>query len=440
MKQHTLSRREFLQSATLAGATLALAACTASVSAPASDAGSAPDGTPTELTLWGWWDIRMAFYESVADAFTEANPDIAITVETLPGGEIQQKVYSSLAADTGPNMLKMGENFFKLKEEGLLLAFPEDVFPDAWFTETYPTVNWDAYDRHVIPTAACGTVLVYNKRLFEEAGLDPDTPPTTWDEFIEAAKATTKSDSAGMTQAGFVPAGEWPGLSQIYQLGGNIIEGEGEAMRAIFDSEEVVRAFQHMADLANVHNVWDPTFPGHLESVGTGLAAMTEDQAWVIGEFAGTYADIFPELGFAPNPTPTGKPDPYYGYKSTVLCISALEGHPDEAGATFRFLEYLYKDAGKEAFWGLAELLSCAPVRADLADDPRLKENNALSVVAEVIAFQKDPVAPPEDMYDPWGDALRLMTLEGQPVATVLADLNQQVQDLIDQGLAKYLQ
>lgn len=251
MTQNILSRRNFLKSVGMVSAALALVACESASPAPAGDGGSAASGDPTELTLWGWWDIRMAFYESVANAFIEENSDVSITVETLSGGEIQQKVYSALAVDTGPNMLKMGENFFKLKAEGLLLPFPDDVFPEAWFEEPYPSVNWDAYDRHVVPTAACGTLLVYNKRLFEEAGLDPDTPLTTWDEFIEAAKATTKTDAAGISQAGFVPAGKWPGLSQIYQLGGNIVKGEGDAKRAIFDSEEVVLAFKHISDLAN---------------------------------------------------------------------------------------------------------------------------------------------------------------------------------------------
>lgn len=440
MKQRTLSRRDFLKVTGMSGAALALAACVSAV--PESGGGDASGGAveATELILWGWWDVRMAYYDSVAQAFGEENSDITVTVETLPGGEIQAKLFAALAANTGPNMLKMGENFFQLKQEDLLLAFPEDVFPDDWFTTTYPSVNWEPYDRHVVPTAACGTLLVYNKRMFEEAGLDPDSPPATWDEFIEAAKATTKRDSAGISQAGFIPAGEWPGLSQVYQLGGNIVEGEGDAKRATFDSEECVMAFKHLTDLATVHEVWDPTFPGNLESVGAGLAAMTEDQAWVIGEFAGTYADIYPDLGFAPNPTPSGNADPYYGYKSTVLSVSALTGHNDQAPETFRFLEYLYKDTGKEAYWGLAELISCAPVRADLVDDPRLAANEALSMVASVIPFQKDPVAPPENMYGPWGDVIGRIVNEGMPVESALAEMNAQVQGLIDDGLANYLQ
>lgn len=114
-------------------------------------------------------------------------------------------------------------------------------------------------------------------------------------------------------------------------------------------------------------------------------------------------------MGFAPNPTLSGKADPYYDYKSTVLSVSALDDHPDRLLKRSASLNI----STKIAYWGLAELISCAPVRTDLADDPRLKENVALSVVADVVAFQKDPVAPPEDMYGPWSDALGLMTREG---------------------------
>ena len=440
MESSKLSRRAFLQALSTAGVGMALSACAqAPAGAPAGAEPAAPSAEATTITLWGWWDVRMAIYDKAGQSFTDANPDVTVVVEEVPGGELEQKVYSALAAGTGPNMLKMAEFFFKMRDENLLLPFPDDVFPDSWFEETYPSVDWDAYGRYVVPTASCGTILVYNKRMFEEAGLDPDTPPTTWDEFIEAAKATTVSDSTGITRCGFVPSNEYPGLSQVYQVGGNIIENSGDTQTATIDSPEVERAFQHLADLALVHQVWDPTFPENIESVGTGLAAMTEDQAWILGEFGATYADIYPDLGFAVNPTPTGKPEPYLGYKSTVLSVSALTGHEDQAPATFRFLEHLYKTVGQDIYLELAQLLSCAPARADLAEDPRLLENPGLAKVAEVIPFEKDPVQPPPEMYDLWLNTLRKIVMENEPTSAALAQLNTDVQALIDQGLAKYL-
>ncbi len=50
-----------------------------------------------------------------------------------------------------------------------------------------------------VPIAAYGIGLHYNRAMFEEAGLDPDAPPTTWDEVREAAAAI--SEATG--QAGF---------------------------------------------------------------------------------------------------------------------------------------------------------------------------------------------------------------------------------------------
>ena len=63
--------------------------------------------------------------------------------------------------------------------------------------------------------------------------------------------------------------------------------------------------------------------------MGTGLAAMTEEQTWIIGEFENTYPDIAPDIVYTAPPTPTGKPEPLYGYKDTVTSISALAGHPE---------------------------------------------------------------------------------------------------------------
>jgi multiple sugar transport system substrate-binding protein len=280
----------------------------------------------------------MAIYENTAKQFMELNPDVTIKVETLPGtDELQQKVYSSVAAGTGPDMLKMSEFFFKMRDQDLLLEWPEDLFPNSWFTEMYPNVNWDAYGRYVVPTGSCGTLLVYNKKMFEEVGLDPTVPPATWDDFDSASQKLALKDSSGsLSRCGFVPAGEWPGLSQCYQQGGNIVKVEGDQQVATFDSPEMQAALQHLID-DQVHKLtsWDAAFPDNLESIGTGLAAMTEDQSWVLGEYKGSYADVYPDLAYAPNPTPSGEPDPVYGYKSTVLDISVLKGHEASYPATF---------------------------------------------------------------------------------------------------------
>src|SRR5690606_3523789 len=42
---------------------------------------------------------------------------------------------------------------------------------------------------YYVPLGADVTMMIYNKALFEEAGLDPENPPQTWAEFLAAAEA-----------------------------------------------------------------------------------------------------------------------------------------------------------------------------------------------------------------------------------------------------------
>ena len=117
MKMPNSSRRQFLKTAGLTGLGLTMAAC---VPAAAPGMDGAADEEPVELSLWGWWDIRMDLYRSVADKFAEQNDRITVDVQSIAGGYVE-KLYSALAAGTGPNMIKMRSLAFmhQMREENL---------------------------------------------------------------------------------------------------------------------------------------------------------------------------------------------------------------------------------------------------------------------------------------------------------------------------------
>ena len=430
----SVSRRQFLKGASLAGASLALAACAVPGAMPAAE----PGAEPIHLVLWGWWEPRMAIYDNVAQEWAEQRDNYTIEVLSVSGR--LEKIYSAIEAGTHPNLFKMGEEFFPMRREGLLLEFPEEIFTNDWYETTYPSVNWDVYGRYVIPTGVSSTLLVYNRAMFEEAGLDPDTPPATWEDFLVAAQATTQSDASGITRCGVVPADEWLGYNQVLQLGGNIVDTSGDSIKANFTSEEAIAGYQTVADWNLKHGIWDPDFPWNGEAVGTRLACMTEEQAWIVGEFRASFPDVFSDLGFAPPPTPTGNPEPLHGYKSTVLSVSAFKGDTTTYDAVYDFLKYLYVDAGKEAYWNLAELISIAPVRADLLDDPRLQADAGLAMAAQMQATEHDPIEPPGDMNGAIGDAFYRIFREGSSVEAAMELLNSDVQAIFDRGLGIEMQ
>lgn len=431
-----VSRRAFLKGASLAGASWALAACAVPAAAP--EAGESAGMEPIHLVLWGWWEPRMAVYDTVAQEWASQRDHY--TIEVLSVSSRMEKIASALAANTHPHLFKMGEEFFAFRREDRLLEFPEEFFPTAWYEETYPSVNWDAYGRYVIPTGISSTLLVYNRRMFEEAGLDPDAPPATWDDLLTAAQATTQRDAGGLTRCGIVPTEEWLGYNQVLQLGGNVVDAAGDTVQATFDSPEAIEGFGTVADWVLTHEVWDNEFPWNGEALGTGLGCMTEEQSWIVGELRSTYPDVYPDLGFAPPPTPTGRPDPVYGYKSTVLSVSAFKGHAEAYDAVYDFLKYLYVDAGAEAYWALAQMISIAPARSDLLSDPRLQADAGLAIAAQLQGLEHDPVEPPPALNDLYGEAYFRMLQEGMPVAEAMAILNRDAQALFDSGVGAEMQ
>lgn len=200
-----------------------------------------------------------------------------------------QKSLPAIASGTGPNLIlgKIGK-YYQFVERGVLEPYPEEYFPSIWVEENLPNAPWDAlmYDGqyYVFPSAYMGDLLMYNRKHFEEVGLDPDNPPTTWDELIAVAKKLTKTDASGnITRAGFVPGDQFPFLTYTYQLGGNIIKIKEDGTRvANMNSPEVLEAFKFLTDFYTKHDVITPEFPDFVEAIGTESASMTIGEIYQI--------------------------------------------------------------------------------------------------------------------------------------------------------------
>jgi sn-glycerol 3-phosphate transport system substrate-binding protein len=104
-------------------------------------------------------------------------------------------------------------------------------------------------------------VLYWNKELFKEAGLDPEKPPTTWQEQADFAAKLTKRDGSGnVSQWGVqIPSSGFPyWLFQALttQAGTILMNPEGD--RTFYDKPEVTEALQYWVDLSQKHKVHPP--------------------------------------------------------------------------------------------------------------------------------------------------------------------------------------
>ncbi|WP_306326092.1 extracellular solute-binding protein [Streptomyces venezuelae] len=88
-----------------------------------------------------------------------------------------------------------------------------------------------------LPTSNYTMGLLVNRKLFTQAGLDPDAPPRTWDEVRTAAKkiAGLGNGIAGFGEYSAGNTGGWHFTAQMYSVGGDVVDPSGK--KAAFNNE-----------------------------------------------------------------------------------------------------------------------------------------------------------------------------------------------------------
>lgn len=163
--------------------------------------------------------------------FEEENPDIDIIGVEY---EWEGPTFAvQLAGGSLPDVFTVPFTDSKtLLENGQLMDVTDEVEELGYADKFNPIILDAVTDGNRIygfPRQAYAMGLHYNRSLFEQAGLDPDSPPTTWDEVRDAAK--TISEQTG--KAGFMEmtqnnTGGWQLVAATVARGGSIQEDDGD--------------------------------------------------------------------------------------------------------------------------------------------------------------------------------------------------------------------
>jgi multiple sugar transport system substrate-binding protein len=154
------------------------------------------------MSTWGN-DSRLKLTQQAVDAFTTANPDIAVTVENSEWSSYWDKLATTTAANDAPDVIQMDESYIAAYgTRGALLDL--DTVKD--------NLDLSAMDAKVLDTgkvdgtfvgAPVGTAnfsVAVNPTVLQEAGVAmPDDKTWTWNDLAElSAEVTTKLGSTGV--------------------------------------------------------------------------------------------------------------------------------------------------------------------------------------------------------------------------------------------------
>jgi multiple sugar transport system substrate-binding protein len=187
-----------------------------------------------------------------ADYFAEweaANPGFKVVPEIVGWGQCQDKVTTLAAAGTPVALAYVGSRTLKqFAENDLIVEIPmTDEEKAAYYNYVPDTVTFDG-TQWGVPVAFSTKALFWNKDLFEAAGLDPETPPKTWEEKIAFAKQITENtDAAGY---GLVAKTFDNTMHQflhwVYTNNGQVIDADGNIT---INSPQVLAALQALKDI-----------------------------------------------------------------------------------------------------------------------------------------------------------------------------------------------
>ncbi len=293
---------------------------------PSTEDDEAPSGEKVQVELWGVNTLTIGSgNEEMIAAFNEMSDTIEIVAESTPnapGYETQDltKLTAAIAAGDAPDIAVLNAPFI-MEVAARNVLEPLDQYIDAAGFDMsqfydYTITNMTFEDKiWGLPNGVDTRFLYYNKKLFEEAGLDPEAPPTTWEELLDYAELLTiESDSGDLEQIGFIPnyGNSWLYL-YLLQNGGQMVSDDG--LTATLNTPEVVEALEFMvegydrlggAEMLNAYVSAYATATGADDPLLTGEVAMVINGNWAIETYARYGADMMDDIGYAYAPTPTG--------------------------------------------------------------------------------------------------------------------------------------
>ena len=312
-----------------------------------------PAMAETELTMYYPIAVGGALTEVVdgivAD-FESENPDIKVNaIYSGNYDDTRVRALSALASGEPAQLAVMFSiDAYDLIEQDVILPFEEVATSDAdkaWLNSFYPALMANgAIEGQTwgIPFQRSTIVAYYNKEMFTAAGLDPESPPTTWDEMIEMGKALTKGDTYGL----MIPSTGYPYWmfqALAIQNGKEVMSNDG--LTTYFDDPTVVETLEFWKSLSTEHKI----MPEGTVEWGTLRQAFLEGQTAMMWHSTGNLTAVKKaasfDFGVAELPANVRKGSPtgggnFYLFKDTTeeertaaLKLMRFMTAPDQAAA-----------------------------------------------------------------------------------------------------------
>ena len=234
-----------------------LSAC--NTSSPVADKGeessTAKDGEGVTIQFWNsFTGTDGDVLREIVEKYNKENDKgVTIEMDIMPADSMEEKLPAAIASKTAPALVVKGNFFTSTYAENDIVSPIDDFFEvtgtdkENFSESSLSALQYDG-KQMMIPMQVHSTFLYWNKDLFEKAGLDPETPPTTWEEVAEFAGKITDS-SKKIYGVGFPVSGAPCYFNAMFKSnGGDVVSEDGKS--SVVNSPENLKTLQYIQDLA----------------------------------------------------------------------------------------------------------------------------------------------------------------------------------------------
>ena len=210
---------------------------------------------PTEVVVWHCFtENQLDAFQKIVDDFNASQSEVVVTVQAQPYNDWDTKVMQAVRNGTGPDIIfDYPSTVAHYVNDGFVVNLSKYVddpeigiegFKDSLSASVYAEATQFADGGlYCMPVCTTGTVLFYNKTMYDELGL---SVPTTWEEMAENCKA--------IYEAKGIPGFGYDSLvdgAQIILMQAGSQYADLAAGKVDINTESTVAAYQWFADQVN---------------------------------------------------------------------------------------------------------------------------------------------------------------------------------------------
>jgi len=367
---------------------------------------SSQSGSDDVLTVWTFKQSEVSALEAVGKAWGAKNGmTVKVSVYT-PDDAYLTKVQAAAKSKTLPDIVSVhsqGEDW-KLAQAGIIQDI-SDEFDSSWQKDFLPgvvesaTITKDAITNsgtdpattykdlkaghsYAVPYLA-GTpgVVFANKKLLAAAGVDADTPPATWQDWIADIQKTHDTDSAS---GGIVTGLQVPetGYYWLYRPLSYAYLGEDAFYGRQSRGQDPAWTSDASVKTLDLYNQLTPLWVPGVLSLGIDQADQTfatGKAAWDVGgtftlSSLSTFGLSSDDVSVFSVPPASGGASEALSYQASPLISGAVTSTTKHKGQSISFLKYLTSTKGATTFAEKANDLPATAIPAESLSSPLLRQ------------------------------------------------------------------